>query len=98
LAALIGVPFGAMLALVRFRGREAIIVVLNALMGLPPVVVGLAIFLILSRSGPLGAWRLLFTPQAMVIAQLVLIAPIVAAPTRQTVEDLWAEYRDELDA
>ena len=98
LAALIGVPFGAMLALVRFRGREAIIVVLNALMGLPPVVVGLAIFLLLSRSGPLGAWGLLFTPQAMVIAQTVLIAPIVAALTRQTVEDLWAEYRDELDA
>ena len=98
LAALIGVPFGAMLALVRFRGREAVIVVLNALMGLPPVVVGLAIFLLLSRSGPLGAWGLLFTPQAMVIAQTVLIAPIVAALTRQTVEDLWAEYRDELDA
>ena len=98
LAALIGVPFGAMLALVRFRGREAVVVVLNALMGLPPVVVGLAIFLLLSRSGPLGAWGLLFTPQAMVIAQTVLIAPIVAALTRQTVEDLWAEYRDELDA
>src|SRR5581483_10278826 len=97
-SALIGVPVGAFIALIRYPGREATIVVLNALMGLPPVVVGLAIFLLLSRSGPLGAWGLLFTPQAMVIAQTVLIAPIVAALTRQTVEDLWAEYRDELDA
>src|ERR1051325_4221205 len=98
LAALIGVPFGALLALVRFPGREAVIVVLNALMGLPPVVVGLAVFLLLSRSGPLGSWGLLFTPQAMVIAQTVLVAPIIAALTRQTVEDLWVEYRDELAA
>ena len=97
-AALLGVPFGAFLALVRFPGREAAIIVLNALMGLPPVVVGLAVFLLLSRSGPLGSWGLLFTPQAMVIAQTVLIAPIIAALTRQTVEDLWAEYRDELAA
>ena len=98
LAALIGVPAGAMLALVRFPGREAAIVFLNALMGLPPVVVGLAIFLLLSRSGPLGSWGLLFTPQAMVIVQTILVAPIVAALTRQTIEDLWAEYRDELAA
>jgi tungstate transport system permease protein len=98
LAALIGVPFGAFLALVRFPGREAVIVVLNALMGLPPVVVGMAVFLALSRSGPLGSWGLLFTPQAMVIAQLILVAPIVAALTRQTIEDLWTEYRDELTA
>jgi len=98
LAALVGVPVGAMLALTRFRGREVPIVVLNALMGLPPVVVGLAIFLLLSRSGPLGSWGILFTPQAMVIAQTVLVAPIIAALTRQTVEDLWAEYRDELAA
>ena len=82
----------------RFPGREAVIVVLNALMGLPPVVVGLAVFLLLSRSGPLGAWGLLFTPQAMVIAQTILVAPIIAALTRQTIEDLWAEYRDELAA
>ena len=74
LAALIGVPAGALLALTRFRGREATIVLLNALMGLPPVVVGLAVFLLLSRSGPLGSWGLLFTPQAMVIAQTVLVA------------------------
>jgi tungstate transport system permease protein len=97
-AALIGVPVGALLALTRFPGREGAIVVLNALMGLPPVVVGLAIFLLLSRSGPLGSWGLLFTPQAMVIAQTVLVAPIIAALTRQTIEDLWAEYRDELVA
>ncbi len=98
LAALIGVPGGALLALTRFRGREAVIVILNALMGLPPVVVGLAIFLLLSRSGPLGSWGLLFTPQAMVIAQTILVAPIIAALTRQTIEDLWVEYRDELAA
>jgi len=97
-AALIGMPLGALLALTRFRGREAAIVLLNALMGLPPVVVGLAVFLTLSRSGPLGSWGLLFTPQAMVIAQTILVAPIIAALTRQTVEDLWAEYRDEFVA
>src|SRR5580692_4989956 len=97
-AALIGVPFGALIALTRFRGREPIIVVLNALMGLPPVVVGLVVFLSLSRSGPLGSWGLLFTPQAMVIAQTVLVTPIIASLTRQTIEDLWMEYRDELAA
>jgi tungstate transport system permease protein len=98
LATLVGVPFGAMLALTRFPGREAMIVVVNALMGLPPVVVGLAVYLLLSRSGPLGEWGLLFTPQAMVIAQTILVTPIIAALTRQTVEDLWVEYRDELAA
>jgi len=97
-AALIGVPTGALLALVRFRGREGVIVTLNAMMGLPPVVVGLAIFLALSRSGPLGEWGLLFTPQAMVTAQTILVAPIIAALARQTIEDLWIEYRDELAA
>ena len=97
-AALIGVPFGALLALTRFPGRAGVIVVLNALMGLPPVVAGLAIYLLLSRSGPLGSWGLLFTPQAMIIAQTLLVAPIIAALTRQTVEDLWTEYRDELAA
>ena len=95
---LIGVPFGAAVALIRFPGREGVIVILNALMGLPPVVVGLAIYLLLSRSGPLGAWGLLFTPQAMIAAQTVLITPIIAALTRQTVEDLWSEYREELAA
>ena len=98
LAALIGIPFGAALALIRFPGRQAVIVVLNALLGLPPVVVGLAVYLALSRTGPLGSWGLLFTPKAMVIAQTVLVAPIIAALTRQTIEDLWFEYRDELNA
>jgi tungstate transport system permease protein len=98
LGGLIGVPFGAGIALTRFPGREAVIVILNALMGLPPVVVGLAVYLLLSRSGPLGSWGLLFTPQAMVIAQTILIAPIIAALARQTIEDLWTEYRDELAA
>jgi len=98
LAALIGVPLGAVIALTRFPGREGVIVALNAMMGLPPVVVGLAVFLTLSRSGPFGEWGLLFTPQAMVIAQTTLVAPIIAALTRQTIEDLWAEYRDELAA
>ena len=97
-AAVIGVPIGAFLALTPFRGREGAIVTLNAMMGLPPVVVGLAIFLALSRSGPLGSWGLLFTPQAMVIAQTILVAPIIAALTRQTIEDLWVEYREELAA
>ncbi|MBR1271019.1 ABC transporter permease [Bradyrhizobium sp. AUGA SZCCT0222] len=98
LAALIAVPFGAALALIQFPGRQAVIIVLNALMGLPPVVVGLAVFLALSRAGPLGSWGLLFTPKAMIIAQTVLVAPIIAALTRQTIEDLWLEYRDELTA
>jgi len=82
----------------RFRGRQAAIVVLNALMGLPPVVVGLVIYLLLSRAGPLGELGLLFTPQAMVIAQTILVAPILAALARQTIEDLWLEYRDEFAA
>ena len=98
LAALVGLPLGAWLALSRFRGRGGVIVVLNALMGLPPVVVGLLVFLLLSRSGPLGSWGILFTPQAMIIAQTILIAPIIAALARQTIEDLWLEYRDELEA
>src|SRR5436190_659789 len=95
---LIGVPFGAAVALTRFPGREAVIVVLNALMGLPPVVVGLAVYLLLSRSGPLGPLGLLFTPQALVIVQAVLVTPIIAALARQTIEDFWLEYRDELAA
>jgi tungstate transport system permease protein len=97
-AAVIGLPLGALIALTRFPGREASIVVLNALMGLPPVVVGLLVYLLLSRSGPLGSWGLLFTPRAMVIAQTILVAPIIAALARQTIEDLWVEYRDELAA
>lgn len=98
LAALIGIPLGALIALTQFRGRQGVIVLLNALMGLPPVVVGLAVYLLLSRSGPLGSFGLLFTPRAMIIAQTVLVLPIIAALARQTIEDLWLEYRDELDA
>jgi len=97
-AALLGIPLGALIALTRFPGRGAVIVTVNAMMGLPPVMVGLALYLALSRSGPLGSWGLLFTPVAMVAAQTVLVLPIIAALTRQTVEDLWLEYRDELAA
>ena len=97
-AALLGAPLGALIALSRFPGRQFVVVALNALMGLPPVVAGLAIYLLLSRSGPLGSLGLLFTPQAMVITQTLLVMPIIAALTRQTVEDLWVEYRDELAA
>ena len=98
LAAAVGMPLGAVVALTRFPGRSTVVVLLNGLMGLPPVVVGLLVFLLLSRSGPLGVLGLLFTPSAMVLAQAVLIAPIIAALTRQVIEDLWAEYRDELTA
>jgi len=96
LASLAGLPLGAALAVGRFPGREAVIVLLNALMGLPPVVVGLAIYLLLSRAGPLGELGLLFTPQAMVIAQTVLVLPIIAALARQAVEDAWREYEEQL--
>jgi tungstate transport system permease protein len=98
LGGLIGLPLGAATALYRFPGRNAAIVLLNGLMGLPPVVGGLIVFLMLSRSGPLGPLGLLFTPTSMVIAQAVLITPIIAALTRQVIEDMWAEYRDELVA
>jgi len=97
-SAVIGIPFGAFIALNRFRARDGVIVLLNALMGLPPVVVGLAVYLLLSRSGPLGSLGVLFTPTAMVIAQIVLVTPIIAALSRQTIEDLWVEYCDELTA
>jgi tungstate transport system permease protein len=95
-ATLIGMPLGAAIAVTRFPGRQAVIVVLNALMGLPPVVVGLFIYLLLSRAGPLGSLGLLFTPQAMVIAQTVLVLPIIAALARQSVEDAWREYEEQL--
>jgi tungstate transport system permease protein len=98
IAALVGFPLGALLALKNFPGRNAVVVILNALMGMPPVVVGLAVFLLLSRSGPLGPLGILFTPRAMIIAQAILITPIIAALARQTIADLWAEYRDELAA
>ena len=96
LSAGVGLPLGAALALFRFPGRRAVIVVLNSLMGLPPVVVGLTVYLLLSRSGPLGAMGLLFTPTAMIVAQWLLITPIIAALTLQVVEDLWAEYGEQL--
>ena len=93
-ALLIGAPFGALLAIARFRGRQVIIVLTNALLGLPPVVVGLALYLLLSRSGPLGAAGLLFTPAAMVIAQTLLATPIVVALVHRPASLLWAEYGD----
>jgi tungstate transport system permease protein len=96
LASLLGLPLGAAIAVGRFPGRHAVIVVLNALMGLPPVVVGLVVYLLLSRAGPLGPLGLLFTPAAMVIAQTILILPIIAALSRQAVEDAWREYSEQL--
>lgn len=96
IAALLAFPVGAALALYRFPGRSAVIVLLNALMGLPPVVAGLVVYLLLSRAGPLGQWGLLFTPTAMVIVQTLLIFPIIAALTRQVVSDFWEEYREQL--
>ena len=96
LATAIGLPLGAAIALFRFPGRRTMAVVLNALMGLPPVVVGLIVYLMLSRAGPFGVFGLLYTPGAMIAAQCLLIAPIIAALTRQVVEDLWAEYEEQL--
>jgi tungstate transport system permease protein len=95
-ATLLGLPLGAAIAVGRFPGRRAVIVFLNALMGLPPVVVGLVVYLLLSRAGPLGELGLLFTPSAMVIAQTILILPIIAALCRQSVEDAWCEYEEQL--
>lgn len=96
LAAVIGLPLGAGLALSRFWGRGGIVVVCNALMGLPPVVAGLLVYLFLSRSGPLGAWQLLFTPAAMIFAQFILILPIIISLTRSVIEDLWGDYAEQL--
>lgn len=96
LATAIGLPIGATLAVTRFPGRGAAVVLLNALMGLPPVVVGLLVYLLLSRAGPLGEFGLLYTPAAMVFAQTILVVPIIAAISRQTIEDLKSEYEDQL--
>ena len=96
LAALIGLPLGALLAVLRFPGRQGVIVFLNALMGLPPVVVGLSVYLLLSRAGPLGPLGLLYTPEAMIVAQTILVTPIIAALARQSVEDLKGEYEEQL--
>jgi tungstate transport system permease protein len=96
IATLVGLPLGAGLGISRFRGRDTLVVLFNAAMGLPPVVVGLVVYLLLSRSGPLGGLGLLFTPTAMVLAQTMLVTPIVASLTRQVVEDLWSEYHEQL--
>lgn len=95
LAALIGFPLGALTAVARFRGRQAIAVILNALMGLPPVVVGLLVYMALSRAGPLGWMNLLYSPAAMIIAQTILVAPIIAALSRQVIEDMHNEYDEQ---
>ena len=94
--AAIGLPLGALIAVGSFPGRRALIVLLNALLGLPSVVVGLVVYLLLSRAGPLGSFGILFTPAAIVVAQTVLVVPIVAALARQTTEDAWNEYREQL--
>jgi len=96
IAAAVGLPLGAALAVIRFPGRGALIVLVNALMGLPPVVVGLIVYLALSRSGPFGVLGLLFTPTAMIIAQILLVLPIVASLAHRITADLWDEYRDQL--
>ena len=96
IAALIGLPLGAAAALFRFPGRTFIVVILNAFMGLPPVVVGLIVYILLSRAGPLGVLGLLFTPTAMIIAQVILVTPIIASLTRQVIEDLWQEYEEQM--
>ncbi|MEM9333081.1 MAG: ABC transporter permease [Pseudomonadota bacterium] len=96
IASLIGMPLGAWLAVKRFRFRRLTIAVLNALMGLPPVVVGLVVYILLSRSGPFGVFGLLFTPTAMIIAQVIIITPLIASISHQAVRDLWAEYHDLL--
>jgi len=96
IASAIGLPLGAWLVVKRFRFRRATIAVLNALMGLPPVVVGLFVYILLSRSGPFGVFGLLFTPTAMIIAQVLIITPLIASISHQTIRDLWAEYHDLL--
>jgi len=95
LSALIGLPLGALIAVLRFPGRQVIAVLLNALMGLPPVVVGLLVYMAISRAGPFGWLNLLYTPTAMIIAQTILVTPIIAALTRQLLEDLHREYDEQ---
>ena len=96
ISCLIAMPLGALLVLRRFWARRFVIAMLNALMGLPPVVVGLVVYLLLSRSGPFGVLNLLFTPTAMIIAQVVIITPLIASITHQALRDLWSEYHDLL--
>ncbi|MEE2945402.1 MAG: ABC transporter permease [Pseudomonadota bacterium] len=95
-SSVIGLPLGSYLALRRFRRRRLVVALLNALMGLPPVVVGLIVYLMLSRSRPFGVFGLLFTPTAMIIAQVVIITPLIASIAHQAIRDLWAEYHDLL--
>lgn len=96
ISAVIGISLGAWLAINRFRYRRSVIAVLNALMGLPPVVVGLIVYLLLSRSGPFGVFGLLFTPTAMIIAQIIIVTPLIASISHQALRDLWADYHDLL--
>jgi len=96
LSCVFGMLLGAFVGVIRFRGRATVIILLNSLMGLPPVVVGLCVYIILSRSGPLGVLGLLFTPSAMVIAQVIIIVPLVASIAHQSLRDLWSEYHDLL--
>lgn len=98
IAAFLGVPLAASLALFRFPGRKVLALGVNAGMGLPPVVVGLMVYLMLSRSGPMGTFGLLYSPAAMIIAQVILILPVIAAPARQTIEDMWSEYREQMQS
>ncbi|MEM1236493.1 MAG: ABC transporter permease [Pseudomonadota bacterium] len=94
IASALAIPLGAWLAITRFRGRRMAVAVLNALMGLPPVVVGLVLYLALSRAGPFGVFNILFTPWAMILAQIIIVLPLVASLAHQVIRDLWAEYRD----
>ncbi len=98
IAVLVGMPLGGLIAMRAFPGRQVLIVTFNALMGLPPVVVGLAVYLLLSRSGPFGVFGLLYTPTAMIIAQVILVAPIIISLTRQTLDALWREYSETLSS
>ena len=98
IATLVGLPLGATIAVARFPGRQAVIVLFNALLGLPAVVIGLLVYLLLSRAGPLGELGIMFTPAAMVVAQSILVAPIIAAFSRQSIEDAWREYEEQLDS
>ncbi|MBO68600.1 MAG: ABC transporter permease [Acidiferrobacteraceae bacterium] len=97
-ATIVGIPLGAIIAIYKFPGRVVLITLFNALMGLPPVVVGLAVYLLLSRAGPLGEYGILYTPTAMIIAQSVLVLPIIVALTRQTIEEMYIEYREQLQS
>ena len=98
IAVLIGMPLGGLIAMRQFPGRGILIVVFNALMGLPPVVVGLIVYVLLSRSGPFGVFNLLYTPTAMIVAQVILVLPIIISLTRQTLHSLWLEYRETLQS